>query len=244
MRKAFRKSKLLQFVLCACILAASVLGVRALRQRRLQAFSASGLPGAATVVIDAGHGGEDGGAVSPTGIPESGLNLSIAFRVRDLLRLTGCRTSMTRTEDVSIGDNSLATVRARKASDIRRRTELVNATENAVLLSVHQNSLPSSPITHGAQAFWNRREGGETLAKLIQASLNAQINAGNEKRAYPMNDGVYLMKHAQAPGALVECGFLSNAWETALLTETAYQKELAAAIAAGYLRYASGENAE
>ena len=212
-----------------------------LRERRLLVFAASGMPDAATVVIDAGHGGEDGGAVSPEGIAESGLNLSIALRLRDFLRLTGCHTVMTRTEDVAIGDNTLATIKARKASDIRRRVEIVNSTENAVLLSVHQNSLPSSPMTRGAQAFWNRRDGGETLAKLIQASLNERINAGNEKRAYAMSDGVYLMKHAQAPGALIECGFLSNAWETVQLTQETYQKEVAAAIAAGYLRYASGE---
>lgn len=228
--------------MCACIVIAAAAGIVRLRERRLQAFSASGMAGPVTVVIDPGHGGEDGGAVSPEGIAESGLNLSVSLRLRDFLRLTGFRASMTRTEDVAIGDNSLATVKARKASDIRKRVEIVNAAENAVLLSVHQNSLPESPVTHGAQAFWNRRDGGETLAKLIQASLNAQINAGNEKRAYPMNSGVYLMKHAEAPGALIECGFLSNAWETARLTEAGYQKELAAAIAAGFLRYASGEN--
>ena len=207
----------------------------------LPVFSASEAREPLTVALDPGHGGEDGGAVSPEGVEESGINLSIALRVRDLLRLTGRRVIMTRTEDVSIGDNRLDSVRARKSSDLRKRVEIVNNTENAVLLSVHQNSLPSSPVTHGAQAFWNAREGGETLAKLIQSSLNAWINAGNEKRAYPMRSGVYLMEHAQAPGTLVECGFLSNAWETMKLTEAAYQKELAAAIAAGYLRYASGE---
>ena len=241
MWERFRKLALLQCALCVCILAAVAAGTWALRERRLLVFAAAGLPDAATVVIDPGHGGEDGGAVSPTGVAESGINLSVALRLRDFLCLTGFRTVMTRTEDVSVGDNTLSTIKARKASDIRRRVEIVNGAENAVLLSVHQNSLPSSPITHGAQAFWNGRDGGETLAKLVQASLNAGINAGNEKRAYPMNDGVYLMKHAEAPGALIECGFLSNAWETVRLTETAYQTELAAAIAAGFLRYASGE---
>ena len=241
MRETFWKWALLKYGLCACILAAVAAGTWILRERRLLVFSASAMPDAVTVVIDPGHGGEDGGAVSPEGIAESEINLSVALRLRDFLRLTGCRTVMTRTEDVSIGDNSLSTIKARKASDIRKRVEIVNGEKNAVLLSVHQNSLPSSPVTHGAQAFWNRQDGGETLAKLVQASLNEQINAGNEKRAYPMNDGVYLMKRAEAPGALIECGFLSNAWETAQLTRAAYQKELAAAIAAGYLRYASGE---
>ena len=243
MRKAYRKAALRIGV---CLLAAVTAGAWLLRKpeapgRILPAFSASATREPLTVVLDPGHGGEDGGAVSPEGIKESGLNLAIALRIRDFLRLTGRRVVMTRTEDIAIGDNSLDTVRARKASDIRKRVEIVNGTPNAVLLSVHQNSLPSSPVTHGAQMFWNKRDGGETLAKLIQASLNAEINAGNEKKAYPMNEGVYLMKHAETAGALAECGFLSNAWETMRLTEAAYQKSLAAAITAGYLRYASGE---
>lgn len=240
MRTVCRKSTLIKFALCAALCAAAVAGFRTLRQRSLRTFSAGGIGGAATVVIDPGHGGEDGGAVSPEGIAESGINLSIALRARDLLSLTGVRTVMTRTEDIAIGDANLPTVKARKASDIRRRVEIVNATPNAVLLSVHQNSLPSSPVTRGAQAFWNER-GGEAFAKFIQAALNEEINAGNEKRAYPMGSGVYLMKNAEAPAALVECGFLSNAWETAQLTNAAYQKKIAAAIAAGYLRYASTE---
>ena len=241
MRKAFRKWAWRIGVICMLAAAGIWILREAAWEKSLPVFSASGRRDAVTVVLDPGHGGEDGGAVSPEGIEESGLNLSIAQRIRDLLCLTGCRVVMTRTDDVSIGDNTLSTVRARKASDIRKRVEIVNGTEDAVLLSVHQNSLPSSPVTHGAQTFWNRQEGGEALAKLIQASLNAEINAGNEKRAYPMGEGVYLMKHAEAAGALVECGFLSNAWEAIRLTEAAYQKELAAAIAAGYLRYASGE---
>ncbi|MBQ9492430.1 MAG: N-acetylmuramoyl-L-alanine amidase [Oscillibacter sp.] len=236
-----RKSTLRKCALCVGLTLLVLTGWRLFGPRRLAAFSASGIAGPVTVVLDPGHGGEDSGAVSPGGVKESGLNLSIALRVRDLLSLTGCRSVMTRTEDVSIGDGSLKTVRARKSSDLRERVAIVNGTENAVLLSIHQNSLPSSPITHGAQVFWNRREGGEMLAKLIQASCNTEINAGNEKRAYPMNEGVYLMKHAEAAGALVECGFLSNAWETARLMEAGYQKELAAAITAGYLRYVSGE---
>ena len=195
------------------------------------------------VVVDPGHGGEDGGAVSPEGVEEARLNLEIALRVRDLLCFSGQRTIMTRTEDVSIhteGD----TIRARKASDIRNRVSLVNGTENAVLLSIHQNSLPSSPVTHGAQVFWNGQEGAEALAGLIQDTLNCRINQGNEKLPKPVPGAVYLMKHISAPGVIVECGFLSNGPETARLQERDYQMRLAAAVAAGYLRCLSGEAAD
>lgn len=194
-----------------------------------------------TVVVDAGHGGEDGGATSPDGVEESGLNLEIAVRVNELLRFAGQRTLLTRSEDVTIADPDLATVRQRKASDLKNRVALVNGTENAVLLSIHQNSLPSSVVTHGAQVFWNRQEGAEILAETVQDALNACINVGNEKHPKPIPATIYLMKNITAPGIIVECGFLSNAEETLRLQEPSYQQKLAAAIAAGYLRCAAGE---
>ncbi len=194
-----------------------------------------------TVVIDAGHGGEDGGAVSPDGVAESQINLEVARRVEDLLRFAGQRTLLTRSEDVSTADPSLGSVRERKASDLKNRVAMVESTPNGVLLSIHQNSLPSSVVTHGAQVFWNRQEGARELAELVQDSLNQTINAGNEKIPRKIQPTIYLMKHVTAPGIIVECGFLSNREETAMLQEPSYQTRLAAAIAAGYLRCAAGE---
>ena len=193
-----------------------------------------------TVVLDPGHGGEDGGAVSSDGVMESQINLSISRQVNDLLRFAGQRTVMTRNEDISIhteGD----TIRARKASDIRNRVALVNSTENAVLLSIHQNSLPSSTVTHGAQVFWNTEEGSEELARVVQNSLNTAINVGNEKNPKQIPATIYLMKHVTAPAILVECGFLSNLEETIKLQKPSYQLKLAAAITTGYLRCLAGE---
>ena len=141
-----------------------------------------------------------------------------------------------------ICDEGLDTMRQRKSSDLRNRVKLVEETENAVLLSVHQNSLPSSPVTHGAQVFWNRQEGAEELAESVQAALNATVNAGNEKRPRQIPDSIYLMKNITAPGILVECGFLSNGPETGLLQDPSYQLRLAAAITAGYLNANAAEN--
>lgn len=205
----------------------------------IPAFAVSGdLP--VTVIVDPGHGGEDGGAVSADGSSESQLNLAVATQVNDLLRFAGQRTIMTRTEDVSIHTEG-STIRARKASDIRNRVALVNGTEQSVLLSIHQNSLPSSPVTHGAQVFWNQQAGAEELARVVQDSLNSTINAGNEKHPKQIPGTIYLMKHVTAPAILVECGFLSNAEETAKLQEPSYQMKLAAAITTGYLRCLAGE---
>jgi len=194
-----------------------------------------------TVVIDPGHGGEDGGAVSPGGVSESQINLAVSLRVSDLLRFAGRRTLLTRDEDVTICDEGLDTMRQRKSSDLKNRVRIVEETENAVLLSIHQNSLPSSTVTHGAQVFWNRREGAEALAGQIQESLNAGINAGNEKHPRQIPDSIYLMKNITAPGVLVECGFLSNGPETERLQDPAYQLRLASAIAAGYLSAGTAE---
>ena len=195
-----------------------------------------------TVVIDPGHGGEDGGAVSASGVSESHINLAVAQRVNDLLRFAGQQAVMSRTEDVSIhteGD----TMRARKVSDIHNRVALVNGIENSVLISIHQNSLPSSTVTHGAQVFWNRQEGAEVLAESVQEILNKTVNTGNEKRTKRIPDSIYLMKHVTAPGILVECGFLSNTAETEQLQQPSYQLKLAAAIAGGYLRCAGDKEA-
>ena len=201
----------------------------------ISAFSAAEKP-PETVVIDPGHGGEDGGAVSPGGVQESHINLAVSKQLRDLLRFAGVPTAMTREEDVTICDEGLGTIRARKASDIRNRVAIVNGTENAVLLSIHQNSLPSSTVTHGAQVFWNQQEGAEALAEAIQTSLNGSINVGNEKHTKQIPPTVYLMNHVTVPAVLVECGFLTNQEETRRLQDETYQRALAVSIAAGYLR--------
>ena len=201
----------------------------------ISAFSTAEKP-PVTVVIDPGHGGEDGGAVSPGGVQESHINLAVSKRLRDLLCFAGIPTVMTREEDVTICDEGLGTIRARKASDIRNRVAIVNGTENAVLLSIHQNSLPSSTVTHGAQVFWNQQEGAKELAEAIQTSLNGAINVGNEKHTKQIPPTVYLMNHVTVPAVLVECGFLTNQEETRRLQDETYQRALAVSIAAGYLR--------
>ena len=148
----------------------------------LPAFSPHG-EGPVNLVIAPGHGGEDGGAVSTSGaVKESGLNLSIALRVEDLMCFFGQPTIMTRREDISIHSPESHTARQKKVSDLHNRVALVNGTENAVLLSIHQNSLPSSKVTHGAQVFWNSREGARDLAQAVQDALNEAVNTGNEKK--------------------------------------------------------------
>ena len=182
-------------------------------------------------IIDAGHGGEDGGAVSASGVTESTLNLEIAQRLNDVLSFLGKDTVMTRP-----GEKAVYSAGASKRSDLQNRVEMVNGYDGAVLLSIHQNSLPSVPSVHGAQTFYNTVSGADQLAEQIQQSLNQTVNAGNEKTEKRIDDTIYLMRQVLCPAVLVECGFLSNAEETKLLQERQYQTRLALTIAAGVLQ--------
>lgn len=187
-------------------------------------------------VIDAGHGGEDGGAVGADGSRESDINLAIARRLEGLLILLGEETRMTRTDDRSIHSEGAATLREKKRSDLKNRVALVNGTQGAILVSIHQNSLPSSKRTQGAQVFYGKKEGSAELANAVQTALNQTVNAGNEKTEKAIDASIFLMKNVTAPAILIECGFLSNESETALLKSGDYQQRLAVVIASGLLQ--------
>ena len=211
-------------------------GAAVLRPGRPAAVNAAGA-GCRTIVLDAGHGGEDGGAVSPDGVVESDLNLAITRRLRDVLLFLGRDTVLTRTGEDAIYSPEAVTLREKKVSDLKNRVALINALPHAVLLSIHQNSMPQHPAVHGAQVFSNPQEPAAGLAQSIQQALNLTVNTGNEKTAKAIGDSVYLMKHITCPGVLVECGFLSNSHEAQLLRQPEQQKRLVAAIVAGYLNF-------
>lgn len=189
---------------------------------------------AQVVVIDAGHGGVDGGAVARDGTVESGINLAVALRLRELFRFCGTEPLMTREADVSIHSGDAVTIRQQKVSDLKNRVALVNAQQGATLISIHQNSLPEAPSVRGAQVFFNPVAGAAELAASTQAQLNAAVNGGRDKAAKPIPSSIYLMQQVSAPAILVECGFLSNEEETALLNTPSHQTRLALAILCGY----------
>lgn len=180
------------------------------------------------IVIDAGHGGVDGGATSCTGVLESQLNLEIALRLDDLFHLLGYKTLMIRREDVSIhtqGD----TIAAKKISDLKERVRIINGTPNALLLSIHQNYFPEDQY-HGAQVFYPATDESMVLGQLLQKNLISALNTDSHRQAKRVS-GVYLMEHIQCNGVLIECGFLSNPEEEANLRNTDYQKILCCVIA-------------
>ena len=188
-----------------------------------------------TVVIDAGHGGEDGGAVSSAGTVESGLNLAIALRLDAVLALYGVDTVLLRTEDVSLHDPDAQTLREKKASDLRNRAEMVEAIPNALLVSIHQNTYAGSSRYRGAQVFYADAESSGALAEHAQSILRQALDPENTRQAAKLPGAVYLMDHITCPAILVECGFLSNPEEDTLLRTTGYQTKLASALASALL---------
>ena len=189
-----------------------------------------------TVVVDAGHGGVDGGATSCSGILEKELNLEIALRLNDLLHLLGYETKMIRTTDISVYTEG-QTIAAKKVSDLKERVRLVNSTENATLVSIHQNTYPSSRYS-GAQVFYGAGQGSQTLGQQLQSAFVSTINPGS-KRQCKKADGVYLMQNIQCPGVLIECGFLSNPEEEALLRSKEYQQKICTVIVSTLSRFLS-----
>lgn len=188
------------------------------------------------IVIDPGHGGEDGGATSCTGILESTYNLSISTRLRDLLNLMGYDTKMIRTDDVDVHKTGKS-ISQRKMSDLKERVRIANEFPNSILISIHQNQFTDSRYS-GAQVFFSKNSGSEDLAKRLQAQFASTINPESRRQA-KQAEGIYLMEHITCPGILVECGFLSNPREEALLRDAEYQKKICCIIASTVTQFVS-----
>lgn len=186
------------------------------------------------IVIDAGHGGEDGGATSCSGVTESRLNLEIALRLESLLHLLGFETKMIRTSDVSVYTEG-RTIAAKKVSDLKNRVKTVNETENCLLISIHQNIFADSRYS-GAQVFYNTVDGAQDLAQALQTAFVATVNP-ESNRKIKAAQGVYLMEQVQKPGVLIECGFLSCPEEEAKLRTPEYQRQLCCVIATTLCQY-------
>lgn len=189
-----------------------------------------------TIIIDAGHGGIDGGATSCSGVLESHMNLEIALRLDDLFHLLGYNTVMIRKTDESIYIQG-NTIASQKVSDLNERVRIVNETNGGLLLSIHQNTFSDSKY-NGAQVFYGGLEDSAKLAQNLQQTLVQNINPGSKRKAKPAK-GVFLMEHITRPGILLECGFISNREEEAKLRDPIYQKKLCAVIATTVSSYLS-----
>ena len=203
-------------------------------QQASTALRANVLP---CIIIDAGHGGEDGGAQSADGLLEKEINLEIAKKVQDLLQMLGFETVMTREDDRLSYDDAYNTMREKKVSDIRARFALMEETPNAVFLSIHQNHF-SDPKYSGAQVFYSpNHPQSEVLAGAIQQAVRRMLQPENDRAIKPSGAEIYLLYHAKKPAVMVECGFLSNPQEAEKLKDLNYQKEVSLCIVQGILDY-------
>lgn len=205
--------------------------------------TAAGTDALPTLVIDPGHGGEDGGAVSLTGTYESVINFDIAQDAASIAGLTGLPFQMTRTTEGIEYPSELKTTAKRKVYDQQSRVAFINGTKNAVLLSIHQNFFPQKSA-HGPQAFYAATTQSDILAGFFAKSLDAALLPGNTRAAKPIAPKIYLMKNVKCPAVLVECGFLSNTEEAKLLETKEYRLRVAAALMSGYLSYLNNKGNE
>jgi N-acetylmuramoyl-L-alanine amidase len=181
------------------------------------------------IVIDPGHGGYDPGKVSDDGIKEKEINLAISQKLYEILTQMGFSVFMTRDTDISLDSENET---SKKSSDLQNRLSFASNSQADLYISIHQNSY-SAPSVHGAQVFYYETSSvGKSLAEIIQAEIISQVDSSNT-RAAKGNSEYLVLKDSHCTSIIVECGFLSNSTECALLCNEEYQKSMATAIANG-----------
>lgn len=190
------------------------------------------------IIIDAGHGGFDGGTSTADGFLEKDINLSIALYLNDYLKLFGFETVLTRETDNSLEDEGLSTIRKKKRSDINNRMKIMEKYDNCVFLSIHQNFFQEEKYS-GMQVFYSRNfnDISSALAQSIQEQTVELIQQNNNRQIKECGTSVYLIYNAKAPACLIECGFLSNKDEAQKLLTEEYQKQIAYCIALAVYDY-------
>ena len=186
------------------------------------------------LIIDAGHGGVDGGAVSITGGKESEINLQIAKKADLLAAFFGINTVMTRADESIEYPEITETIHDKKVYDSKRRIDIINNTSNATLVSIHQNHFDDSSVI-GAQIFYNSFENSSILADFV--STNLKEFAEKVRTPQKISDNIYIFRYAKCPSILIECGFISNEHENSLLINNNYQIKTSLAVIIGFLQY-------
>lgn len=188
-----------------------------------------------TIILDAGHGGEDGGAVA-NGIIEKDINLSITKKLGTLLKSAGFSVKYTRTTDTMLNAEG-ATLRERKISDMKNRLSMFNGSEKNVVISIHQNKFTQEAYS-GTQVFYSpNNENSAKLSEAIRENIVALLQPDNKRETKKADRGIYLLYNADTPAILVECGFISNAQEAHKLKDNDYQNKIAFAVFSGLLEY-------
>lgn len=187
------------------------------------------------IVIDPGHGGEDGGACSDSGVCEKDINLSIALYLAGLCRAAGLEYRLTRTEDVMLYEDGKS---SRKMQDLSNRLKFTED-GNCIFISIHQNKFPQRSC-RGTQVYYSQNDGNSVkLALTIQSCVRENLQPDNTRSVKKAGSEIYVLDRANVPAVLVECGFLSNGEELELLLSKDYRKKLACALYSAILGYLS-----
>ena len=190
-------------------------------------LAASGFP---TVIIDAGHGGEDGGAVGIDGSYEKDLNLDIAKKLFDELTSSGIECVMTRSEDTLLYDRNQDYRGRKKELDMKARLDITQRYDDAVFISIHQNAFTVEKYSGFQVYFSPNNESSYALAKILEDQVKMELQPENRRVAKPSDGKIYLLDKLSCPAVLVECGFISNAEECARLNTEEYRARLAATL--------------
>ncbi|MDR1101990.1 MAG: N-acetylmuramoyl-L-alanine amidase [Clostridiales bacterium] len=187
------------------------------------------------IVLDAGHGDVDSGAVGVSGVEEKVLNLAVTLKVRDILLQNGISVGLTREGDAAIEPDTKKSIRGRKRADMAYRQDFIVNSGAKAFVSIHMNTF-SEEKYKGAQVFYsvNVSESKE-FGAIMQTALQTVLNDGNMRKEKQVPSSVYIMKKLPMSAVLVECGFISNREEEALLRTDAYQQKMAEAIAKGVM---------
>ncbi|MBQ2896708.1 MAG: N-acetylmuramoyl-L-alanine amidase CwlD [Clostridia bacterium] len=189
------------------------------------------------IVVDAGHGGLDGGAMSKSGVLEKDVNLKIANYLKNYLEKNGAKVIMTRTKDQSLHSDDKGSVKSKKRSDLLNRRKTANNSEADILISVHLNFFEQSKYK-GAQVFYeSAHPKSQTLAQCLQQELKNSLDSENNRQIAKIDSSKILYQNLNLPSVLVECGFLSNPDEAEKLNTKQYQEKTALAICIGIIKF-------
>lgn len=189
------------------------------------------------IILDAGHGGEDGGAVGVTGIKEKDLNLKIAHKLKEKLLNAGINVVMTRNEDIMLCDKNQQ--KKRKRTDFDNRIKIAQNYDNAIFISIHMNYFEDRTQS-GAQIFYSKNNPeSKTIASVLQEELKNSLNPNNKRQIKGAGKEIYLLSNLKIPACLIECGFISNPTEEQLLNSDNYQDKLSETIKNGLIKYFS-----
>jgi len=192
-----------------------------------------------TIIIDAGHGGEDGGAVGVDGLLEKDINLEISFLLRDMLLAAGQDVVLTRSEDILLYDRSTDYKGRKKALDLAARVRIAENYKNSIFISIHMNSFPDGRYS-GLQVYYSKNDpASKTLADTVQSVISNKLQKDNNRKTKPAGSNIFVLDRLRSPAILIECGFLSNSEECKLLRSEKYKQKLALSISIAIMKYIS-----